>query len=199
MEGIAVGLSTRVLPHNFNELIDASIKILRGRSFELYPDFPTGGIADFSNYNEGVRGVSVRVRASMTMDDKKTLVITEIPFGTTTSSVIDSILKANDKGKIKIKKIEDNTAEKVEILVHLVPGVSPDKMKDALYAFTDCEISIAPLACVIENDRPQFLERKGNPAEDLPAHPRLAEGRAGNTAQGAGGTMAFCFLGAYFY
>ncbi len=156
VEGIAVGLSTRVLPHNFNELIDASIKILRGRSFEILPDFPTGGIADFSNYNEGVRGSRVRVRARMNLEDKKTLVITEIPFGTTTSSVIDSILKANDKGKIKIKKIEDNTADKVEILVHLVPGVSPDKMKDALYAFTDCEVSIAPLACVIEEDKPIF-------------------------------------------
>lgn len=157
VEGIAVGLSTRVLPHNFNELIDASIKILRGRSFELLPDFPSGGIADFSNYNEGVRGSRVRVRARMNLEDKKTIVITEIPFGTTTSSVIDSILKANDRGKIKIKKIEDNTADKVEILVHLVPGVSPDKMKDALYAFTDCEVSIAPLACVIENDKPIFV------------------------------------------
>lgn len=156
VEGIAVGLSTKVLPHNFNELIDASIKILRGRGFEILPDFPTGGIADFSNYQEGVRGSRVRVRARMNTDDKKTIVITEIPFGTTTSSVIDSILKANDKGKIKIKKIEDNTASKVEILVHMVAGVSPDKMKDALYAFTDCEVSIAPLACVIENDKPIF-------------------------------------------
>lgn len=157
VEGIAVGLSTKVLPHNFNELIDSSIKILKGRSFEILPDFPSGGIADFSNYNEGVRGSRVRVRARMNMDDKKTLVITEIPFGTTTQSVIDSILKANDKGKIKIKKIEDNTAEKVEILVHLPSGVSPDKMKDALYAFTDCEVSIAPLACVIEEDKPIFV------------------------------------------
>ncbi len=156
VEGIAVGLSTKVLPHNFNELIDASIKILKGRSFEILPDFPTGGIADFSNYQEGTRGSRVRVRARMSIDDKKTIVITEIPFGTTTTSVIESILKANEKGKIKIKKIEDNTASEVEIQVHLVPGVSPDKMKDALYAFTDCEVSIAPLACVIENDKPIF-------------------------------------------
>ena len=156
VEGIAVGLSTRVLPHNFNELIDASIKILKGRSFEILPDFPTGGIADFSLYNEGIRGSRVRVRARMDIRDKKTIVITEIPFGTTTSSLIDSILKANDKGKIKVKKIEDNTASEVEILVHLPSGVSPDKMKDALYAFTDCEVSIAPLACVIENDKPIF-------------------------------------------
>jgi topoisomerase-4 subunit A len=156
VEGIAVGLSTKVLPHNFNELIDASIKILRGRSFELVPDFPTGGIADFSNYQDGTRGSRVRVRARMSIDDKKTIIITEIPFGTTTTSVIESILKANEKGKIKIKKIEDNTASEVEIQVHLVPGVSPDKMKDALYAFTDCEVSIAPLACVIEDDKPIF-------------------------------------------
>ena len=157
VEGIAVGLSTRLLPHNFNELIDASIKILRGRSFELLPDFPTGGIADFSQYNEGVRGSRVRVRAKISMDDKKTLVITQIPFGTTTTSLIDSVIKANDKGKIKIKKIEDNTAENVEILIHLVPGVSPDKMIDALYAFTDCEVSIAPLSCVIYEDKPLFV------------------------------------------
>ncbi|MDZ7845905.1 MAG: DNA gyrase/topoisomerase IV subunit A [Owenweeksia sp.] len=158
--GIAVGLSTRVLPHNFNELIDASIKVLRGRSFNIYPDFPTGGVADFSNYNEGTRGGRVRIRAKMAMEDKKTLVITEIPYGTTTSTLIDSILKANDRGKIKIKKIEDNTAEHVEIMVHLPSGVSSDKTIDAMYAFTDCEVSIAPLACVIENDRPQFLSVK---------------------------------------
>lgn len=157
VEGIAVGLSTRLLPHNFNELIDASIKILRGRSFQLLPDFPTGGVADFSQYNEGLRGSRVRVRAKVSMLDKKTLVITEIPFGTTTTSLIDSVVKANDKGKIKIKKIEDNTAEHVEILVHLVPGVSPDKMIDALYAFTDCEVSIAPLSCVIYEDKPLFV------------------------------------------
>ncbi len=158
VEGIAVGLSTKVLPHNFLELIDASIKVLKGRSFTLVPDFPTGGIADFSNYQDGVRGGRVRVRAKISIDDKKTLIITEIPYGTTTTSLIDSILKANDKGKIKIRKIEDNTAENVEIHVHLPSGVSPDKMVDALYAFTDCEISISPLACTIEKDRPEFID-----------------------------------------
>ncbi len=157
IEGIAVGLSTRILPHNFNELIDASIKVLKGRSFQLFPDFPTGGIADFSNYNEGLRGGRVRVRAKISIDSKKNLCITEIPYGTTTVSLIDSIIKANDRGKIKIKKIEDNTAEKVEINIQLPSGVSPDKSIDALYAFTDCEVSIAPLCCVIEDDRPQFL------------------------------------------
>lgn len=157
IEGIAVGLSTRILPHNFNELIDASIKVLKGKSFQLYPDFPTGGIADFSNYNEGFRGGRVRVRARISIDEKKNLTITEIPYGTTTVSLIESILKANEKGKIKIKKIDDNTSEKVEIQIYLPPGVSPDKTIDALYAFTDCEVSIAPLCCVIEDDRPQFL------------------------------------------
>lgn len=157
VEGIAVGLSTKILPHNFNELIQASIKVLKGQKFEIYPDFPTGGIADFSNYNRGLRGSRVRVRAKINILDKKTLVIEELPFGTTTGSLIDSILKANDKGKIKIKKIEDNTAEKVEVLVHLPPGISPDKMVDALYAFTDCETSIAPLSCIIEDERPLFL------------------------------------------
>ncbi len=160
VEGIAVGLSTKIMPHNFNELIDASVKILKNQRFDLIPDFPTGGIADFSNYNEGLRGSRIRVRARINIRDKKTLVVEEIPFGTTTGSLIDSILKANDKGKIKIRKIEDNTAEKVEILVHLPAGVSPDKMIDALYAFTDCEVSIAPLCCVIENDAPQFLSVK---------------------------------------
>lgn len=157
VEGIAVGLSTRLLPHNFNELIDASIKVLKGRSFELVPDFPTGGIADFSLYNDGQRGGRVRVRARISMEDKKTLVITEIPYGTTTTSLIDSVIKANDKGKIKIKKIEDNTAENVEILIHLPTGVSPDKTIDALYAFTDCEVSIAPLSCVIFEEKPMFV------------------------------------------
>lgn len=157
-EGIAVGLSTKVLPHNFNELIDASIKILKGKPFTLYPDFPTAGIADVSNYNEGMRGGRVRVRAKISQLDKSTLVITQIPFATDTTKLIDSILKANEKGKIKIKKIEDNTAAEVEILVHLPPGVSPDKMIDALYAFTDCESSIAPLGCVIENcNKPLFI------------------------------------------
>ncbi|MCH8555075.1 MAG: DNA gyrase/topoisomerase IV subunit A, partial [Schleiferiaceae bacterium] len=157
VEGIAVGLSTKILPHNFNELIDGSIQILKGKKVEIYPDFPTGGVADVSGYNDGVRGGRVRVRAKIAQLDKKTLVITEIPFGTTTQSLIDSILKANDRGKIKIKKIDDNTAEHVEILIHLHPGISPDKMIDALYAFTDCENSVSPLCCVIDNDRPHFL------------------------------------------
>ena len=160
VEGIAVGLSTRLLPHNFNELIDASIKVLKGRSFEILPDFPTGGIADFSQYNEGLRGGKVRVRAKISMEDKKTLVITEIPYGTTTTSLIDSVLKANDKGKIKVKKIEDNTAENVEILIHLPTNVSPDKTIDALYAFTDCEVSISPLSCVIVDEKPMFMSVK---------------------------------------
>ncbi|CAM1354679.1 DNA gyrase/topoisomerase IV subunit A [Tenacibaculum halocynthiae] len=156
-EGIAVGLSTKILPHNFNELIDASIKYLKGRSFTIVPDFLTGGIADFTNYNDGKRGGKVRVRAKISQLDKKTLVITEIPFSTTTSSLIDSILKANDKGKIKIKKIEDNTAANVEIVVHLPPNISPDKTIDALYAFTNCENSISPLACTIQNNKPVFV------------------------------------------
>ncbi|MFD2567515.1 DNA gyrase/topoisomerase IV subunit A [Pseudotenacibaculum haliotis] len=156
-EGIAVGLSTKILPHNFNELVDASIKYLKGRSFKIYPDFLTGGIADFTNYNDGKRGGKVRVRAKISQLDKKTLVITEIPFGTTTSSVIDSVLKANDKGKIKIKRIEDNTAANVEILVHLPPNISPDKTIDALYAFTSCENSISPLCCIIEDHKPKFI------------------------------------------
>ena len=156
-EGIAVGLSTKILPHNFIELIDASIKYLKGRSFKILPDFLTGGIADFSNYNDGKRGGKVRVRAKISQLDKKTLVITEIPFATTTSSLIDSIIKANDKGKIKIKKIEDNTAANVEILVHLPANISPDKTIDALYAFTNCENSISPLCCIIEDHKPKFI------------------------------------------
>jgi topoisomerase-4 subunit A len=156
-EGIAVGLSTKILPHNFNELIDASVKYLKGRSFTLIPDFLTGGIADVSNYNDGKRGSRIRVRAKISQLDKKILVINEIPFGTTTSSLIDSILKANEKGKIKIKRIEDNTAANVEILVHLPSGISPDKTMDALYAFTSCENSISPLCCVIEDNKPVFI------------------------------------------
>ncbi|MFK7782934.1 DNA gyrase/topoisomerase IV subunit A [Psychroserpens sp.] len=156
-EGIAVGLSTKILPHNFIELIDASVKHLKGKRFTILPDFPTAGIADFSNYNDGLRGGKVRVRAKISQLDKNTLVITEIPFGTNTSSLIDSILKANDKGKIKIKKIEDNTAADVEILVHLPSGISPDKTIDALYAFTNCETSISPLGCVIEDNKPFFV------------------------------------------
>ena len=156
-EGIAVGLSTKVLPHNFNELIDASIKILKGKPFTIYPDFPTAGIADVSNYNEGMRGGRVRVRARISQLDKQTLVITQIPFSTNTSTLIESIIKANEKGKIKIKKIEDNTAAEVEILIHLPAGVSPDKTIDALYAFTACETSIAPLGCVIQDNKPLFI------------------------------------------
>lgn len=156
-EGIAVGLSTKVLPHNFIELIDASVKILKGKPFTLYPDFPTEGIADVSNYNDGLRGGRVRVRARISQLDKNTLVITQIPFSTTTTSLIDSILKANEKGKLKIRKIEDNTAANVEILIHLPPGTSPDKTIDALYAFTGCETSIAPLACIIQDNKPLFI------------------------------------------
>lgn len=155
-EGIAVGLSTKVLPHNFNELIDASIKILRGKKVEIFPDFLTGGIADFSQYNDGLRGGKIRVRAKIVQEDTKTLKVTEIPFATTTQSLIDSVIKANDKGKIKIKKIEDNTAENVEILIYLPAGISPDKTIDALYAFTDCEVSISPNSCLIHEDRPVF-------------------------------------------
>ncbi|MFV8225921.1 DNA gyrase/topoisomerase IV subunit A [Christiangramia aquimixticola] len=156
-EGIAVGLSTRFLPHNFNELIDASILHLRGKSFKLFPDFPTGGVADVSNYNDGKRGGRVRIRAKINQLDKNTLVINEIPYGTNTSSLIDSILKANEKGKIKIKKIEDNTAAQVEILIHLPSNISPDKTIDALFAFTQCENSLAPLGCVIIDHKPIFL------------------------------------------
>ncbi|HLV39035.1 DNA gyrase/topoisomerase IV subunit A [Xanthomarina sp.] len=156
-EGIAVGLSTKILPHNFIELIDASIKHLKGKGFTIYPDFPTAGIADITNYNDGLRGGKVRVRAKISQWDKNTLAITEIPFGSNTSSLIETILKANEKGKIKIKKIEDNTAAKVEILVHLPPGISPDKTIDALYAFTGCETSISPLGCVIEDNKPLFV------------------------------------------
>ncbi|WP_298480039.1 DNA gyrase/topoisomerase IV subunit A [uncultured Maribacter sp.] len=156
-EGIAVGLSTKVLPHNFIELIDASVKHLKGQRFSIFPDFPTSGIIDVSNYNDGLRGGKVRVRAKMAQVDKNTLAITEIPYGTNTSSLIDSILKANDKGKIKIKKIEDNTAADVEILVHLPSGISPDKTIDALYAFTACESSISPLGCIIEDNKPLFI------------------------------------------
>lgn len=157
VEGIAVGLACKILPHNFNELIDGSIAVLRGRKAEIVPDFPTGGLADFSNYNDGLRGGKIRVRARVKVKDAKSLVITEIPFGTTTGSLIDSVIAANEKGKIKIRKIEDNTAEFVEILIHLQPGTDTDKTIDALYAFTDCEISISPNACVIENEHPRFV------------------------------------------
>ena len=157
VEGIAVGLSSKILPHNFNELLDASVAYLRGEAFTLFPDFQTGGYIDVSKYNDGERGGSVKVRAKITKLDNKTLVISEIPYGKTTSTLIESILRANDKGKIKIKKVDDNTARNVEILVHLAPGVSSDKTIDALYAFTDCEISISPNCCVIMDNKPHFL------------------------------------------
>lgn len=159
-EGIAVGMASKILPHNFNELIDASVKILEGKDFTIYPDFPTGGSADCSNYKDGARGGSVKVRAKIEKIDKNTVAITEIPYGKTSHILIDSILKAKDKGKIKIKKIEDMTTEKVEILIHLPNDVSPDKTIDALYAFTDCECNIAPNACVIVDNKPQFLSVK---------------------------------------
>ena len=157
VEGIAVGLSTKILPHNFNELIDASIKVLKGIKPKIFPDFITGGFADFSNYNDGKRGGKIRVRAKIYQEDKSTLIISELPFSTTTTTLINSILRANEKGKIKIKKIEDNTAEKVEIAISIPVGISPDKTIDALYRFTDCEVSISPLGCVIENDTPRFI------------------------------------------
>lgn len=156
-EGIAVGLSSKILPHNFNELIDASIAHLRGEEFKLYPDFQTGGLIDVSKYNDGSRGGMVKVRAKIGKIDNKTLVITEIPFGHTTGSLIDSVIKANDKGKIKIRKVDDNTAKDVEILIHLAPGVSSDKTIDALYAFTDCEKSIYLNCCVVEDNKPRFM------------------------------------------
>ena len=156
-EGIAVGLACKILPHNFIEIIDASIDALRGKKTKIVPDFLTGGMADMSLYNDGLRGGRIRVRARIKKEDAKTLMITEVPFGTTTGSLIDSILKANDKGKLRVKKIEDNTAENVEIVIHLPSGVSPDKTIDALYAFTNCEVSISPNITVIKDDKPQFL------------------------------------------
>ncbi|MBL0048372.1 MAG: DNA gyrase/topoisomerase IV subunit A [Bacteroidetes bacterium] len=157
VEGIAVGLACKIMPHNFIELIDGSIDILRGKKTHIVPDFLGGGMADFSNYNDGLRGGKVRVRAKISQLDKKTLVINEIPFGTTTTSLIDSILSANDKEKIKIRKVEDNTSDTVEIVIHLPAGISPDKTIDGLYAFTDCEVSISPNACIIEDDKPRFV------------------------------------------
>ncbi len=157
VEGIAVGLASKILPHNFNELIDASIDYLMGKDFVLYPDFPTGGMIDISRYNDGQRGGAIKVRAKIEKSDKKALIITEIPFGKTTTTLIDSIIKANEKGKIKIRKIDDNTSANVEIVVHLIPGVSPDKTIDALFAFTDCECSISPNTCVITDNRPSFM------------------------------------------
>ncbi|MFA6335152.1 MAG: DNA gyrase/topoisomerase IV subunit A [Bacteroidales bacterium] len=157
VEGIAVGLASKILPHNFNELIDASIAYLNGKEFTIYPDFPTGGLADCTKYNQGLRGSVIKVRAKISKLDKRTLVITEVPFGQTTSKLIESILRANDKGKIKIRKVDDNTSDAAEIVVHLHNDISPDKTIDALYAFTDCEISISPNSCVIKDNHPQFL------------------------------------------
>ncbi len=157
VEGIAVGLASKILPHNFNELIDASINILEGKDFELLPDFLTGGMADVTKYNDGLRGGKVRIRAKINQLDKKTLVITELPFGVNTTSLIESIIIANDKGKIKIRKIDDNTARDVEILIHLAPGISPDTTIDALYAFTNCEVSVSPNSCIIDAGKPKFI------------------------------------------
>src|SRR5215212_6346513 len=156
-EGIAVGLATKILPHNFCELIEASIKYLRGKRFELFPDFATGGMIDVTNYNDGKRGGKIRVRAAIEELDKKSLVIRNVPYGITTTQLIDSIIKANDNGKIKIKKVTDNTAAEVEIAIELAQGISTDITIDALYAFTDCEISISPNACVIVKHKPAFL------------------------------------------
>ncbi len=155
-EGIAVGLATKILPHNFCEICQAAVKYLRGKKFELFPDFQTGGMIDVANYNEGKRGARVRVRAHIEEVDKKTLMIRDVPYGITTSQLIDSIIKANDQGKIRIRKVTDNTAAEVEIQVDLAQGISPDITIDALYAFTDCEISISPNACVINKQRPEF-------------------------------------------
>jgi topoisomerase-4 subunit A len=157
VEGIAVGLATKVMPHNFCELIDASIDYLKGKKFEIYPDFLTGGLIDVANYNQGRKGGKIRVRARIEEKDAKTLFIKDVPFGVTTNQLIDSIIKANDSGKIKIKKVIDNTAKDVEVEVQLAPGVSPDKTIDALYAFTDCEVSISPNACVIVDEKPVFI------------------------------------------
>ncbi len=157
VEGIAVGLASKILPHNFNELIEACIAHLQGKKFELYPDFPTGGLVDVSRYNDGLRGGQVKIRARIKKTDKKALLITEIPYGRTTSTLIESIIKANEKGKIKVKKIDDNTAENVEISISLAPGISPDKTIDALYAFTDCEVPVSPNSCIIKDDKPVFI------------------------------------------
>ncbi len=157
VEGIAVGLATKILPHNFVELIHASIDLLRGKQVILFPDFQTGGMVDVSNYNDGLRGGKVRVRSRIEELDKKTLAIREIPYGTNTTSLIESIIKAGESGKIKIRKVVDNTAKDVEVVIHLAPGASPDITIDALYAFTDCEVSISPNACIIMDDKPRFI------------------------------------------
>ncbi len=198
-EGIAVGLSTKILPHNFNELIDASIKILKGKSFTIVPDFLTGGIADVTNYNDGKRGGKVRVRAKISQQDKTTLIINEVPFGTTTSTLIDSILKANDKGKIKIKRIEDNTAKNVEILIYLHSGISPDKTIDALYAFSNCEMSISPLCCIIQNNKPVFIGVSDILKYSTDHTIDLLKKRIGNSIKRTGRTMAFFIFGKNIY
>ena len=156
-EGIAVGLSTKIMPHNFNELIKASIAILEGKGFKIYPDFSSGGLADFSNYNNGKKGGKIRIRSKINILDKTTLSISSVPYGITPQSLIESILKANNLGKIKIKKVEDNTAENVNIVIHLAKGISPDVTIEALYGFTNCEISISPNCCVIGNSKPEFI------------------------------------------
>ena len=156
-EGIAVGLSTKILPHNFNELIDSSIKHLKGKNFKLYPDFQTRGFVDIKNYNDGNRGGRIKVRAKLEKLDKNSITIKEIPYGTTTVSLIESIIKASEKGKIKLKRIEDNTSSNVEIIVYLISGSSVPKTIDALYAFTQCEVSISPLSCIISNNKPEFI------------------------------------------
>lgn len=172
-EGIAVGLNSKILPHNFNELLDACIAYLKGEEFVLYPDFQTGGLIDISRYNDGERGGVVKIRAKINKIDNKTLAITEIPYSTNTSKLIDSILKANDKGKIKIRKIDDNTSSNVEILVYLQPGTSSDKTIDALYAFTDCEISISPNCCVIHDKKPRSMSCQRNALRELRGYKNL--------------------------
>ena len=213
VEGIAVGLASKILPHNFNELIDACIAHLKHEDFVLYPDFPTGGMIDVSKYCDGMRGGNVKIRAKIEKDNNnRALKITEIPFGRTTSSLIDSIIKANEKGKIKIKKIDDNTARDVEILIQLAPGVSSDKTIDALYAFTDCELSISPNSCVIEEEKPLAVLAVTGGGELTPVYADLryfaAVGRrygcpietgAGDPFERIAGRSALCVSGTYLY
>ena len=194
-EGIAVGLATKILPHNFCELIEASIKYYKGRKFELFPDFITGGMIDVTNYNDGIRGGRVRVRAKIEELDKKTLLIKDVPYGTTTTQLIDSIIKANDNGKIKIKKVTDNTAAEVEISIDLAPGISPDITIDALYAFTDCEVSISPNACVINGQKPEFPGSSGIAENIGRQYKRPSSKRARNKTEGTQGKMALYFPG----
>ena len=180
VEGIAVGLSSKILPHNFNELCDASISYLHNEEFKLYPDFQTGGSIDVSKYNDGERGGAIRVRSKIEKIDNKTLAIKEIPYGKTVASVCDSIVKASEKGKIKIRKVEDLTSGSVEILVHLAPGVSSDKTIDALYAFTDCEVSISPNCCVIDDQKPHFLTESDVLRKSVDGPLRVARPRKSN-------------------